>query len=355
MKLLVFCLVPFAIAQCAGIRQPQSAQKTPASTPALTWRGSVVPPEDVLIRLERSECYGSCPAYVVTLQGDGTVRFVGRNFVKSTGERTASVPRSDVQYLLDRFTDLDFFALEDSYRIACTDLPTDTLVLRVGPIRKSVENYSMGARADPWGHEYDGWKAELELKALAEAIDSVLGLDRWIELDESIESPSTDSDAVPLRIPDEKLAAVRIELDSAGDESQSPEYHIVVGGDGGVVWTGRKYVRELGDRTAAVPVENVRRILRRMDRMRFLEMKPMDFSGTETCCSASVHLKLPGLEKTVDGARLIGRQTESPPQEMTRRSVELAALVRAIRVAVRADRWIGGWDEGHPQEPIEDR
>lgn len=41
--------------------------------------------EDVTITLERTVCFGVCPDYVVTVHGDGTVEYEGRNFVAVKG------------------------------------------------------------------------------------------------------------------------------------------------------------------------------------------------------------------------------------------------------------------------------
>jgi hypothetical protein len=257
--------------------------------------------------------------------------------------------------LLDRFSELQFFDLQDKYRIAATDLPTDTVTLRIGERRKSIENYSTGARADPWGREYEGWQTQQALKALAEAIDSVLGLENWIERDTPNPLQVSPPTTAPLGIREQDLPAVRITLDSIGDENQSSEYRIVMAGDGGVEWEGRKYVREVGPRTAAIPVDDVRRVLLKLERSGFLDMGPVEFSGVDVCCGVSLGLSLPGRTQRIDGARLLRRRNESPAPAMVERSIELRALARAIRVAARADRWIGGWDEGHPPEVEEDR
>ena len=42
------------------------------------------------IRLERSQCYGSCPAYAVAIHGDGRVEYVGNKNVKVKESRYRS-------------------------------------------------------------------------------------------------------------------------------------------------------------------------------------------------------------------------------------------------------------------------
>jgi hypothetical protein len=43
------------------------------------------------VRMHRSVCYGTCPAYEVELRSDGSVRFKGEDFVAVKGTRTGSV------------------------------------------------------------------------------------------------------------------------------------------------------------------------------------------------------------------------------------------------------------------------
>jgi hypothetical protein len=47
--------------------------------------------EDVTIILERTVCFAFCPDYVVTIRGDGTVEYKGRNFVAVEGRQTTRI------------------------------------------------------------------------------------------------------------------------------------------------------------------------------------------------------------------------------------------------------------------------
>src|SRR4051812_43917277 len=68
-----------------------------------------------VITLERTGCFGPCPIYRVTLQGDGTVIFEGKRFVKSTGTFTAHVAPEQVRRLVEDFKKVDYFSLRDKY------------------------------------------------------------------------------------------------------------------------------------------------------------------------------------------------------------------------------------------------
>ena len=63
------------------------------------------------ITLERTSCFGTCPAYRVQIDRAGQVTFTGLNrWAVSAG--TTSVAASAVQQLLSEFEHLRFFALD---------------------------------------------------------------------------------------------------------------------------------------------------------------------------------------------------------------------------------------------------
>ncbi|CAM3654069.1 DUF6438 domain-containing protein [Litorimonas haliclonae] len=97
--------------------------------------------DSVSISLSRSLCFGACPSYFVEIEGDGTVNYCGRNFVKEIGKREDSLPQTDVQTLFNRFKEADFEALDDKYKAPVTDLPTYTLRLAYDDTVKTVIDY----------------------------------------------------------------------------------------------------------------------------------------------------------------------------------------------------------------------
>jgi hypothetical protein len=46
---------------------------------------------EVVNRLERTACYGTCPAYSVEIRGDGSVHYDGRAFVAVRGDHSESI------------------------------------------------------------------------------------------------------------------------------------------------------------------------------------------------------------------------------------------------------------------------
>jgi hypothetical protein len=111
---------------------------------------------DVVITLERYECYGECPVYSVSIRGDGTVIYRGKKFVRVKGERRYKIPKEKVAELVDDFYKIDYFSLEDEYTkivgadgsvMVAVDLPGATTSIAIGGKTKSVYNYFGGPAA----------------------------------------------------------------------------------------------------------------------------------------------------------------------------------------------------------------
>lgn len=124
---------------------------------------------NVEIRMVRGVCFGFCPDYTVTINGEGQVRYEGRRFVNAVGERTASIPSEDVARLLQRFDDIGFDQLRDSYRAQVTDLPTYTVTLTRNGRTKTVVDYGGTGAGMPE-----------TVRQLQDEIDRVAGTAQWV-------------------------------------------------------------------------------------------------------------------------------------------------------------------------------
>ena len=70
---------------------------------------------DILITIERGACFGSCPIYSAQIYADGTVVYVGKDYVKTTGERRFKISQDRVQALIKEFERIDYWSLKDKY------------------------------------------------------------------------------------------------------------------------------------------------------------------------------------------------------------------------------------------------
>lgn len=145
---------------------------TESSIPAAQTRAV---PADTIIKLERTACFGECPVYEVTIDGLGTVTYVGRKFVRVSGRRTARIPVDRVAALLETAEKIRFFSLQDRYRTVrnadgsetiVTDLPTAFVTISRGGISKRVEDY---------------YGAPESLRDLERQIDEAAGTRQWVQ------------------------------------------------------------------------------------------------------------------------------------------------------------------------------
>jgi hypothetical protein len=120
------------------------------------------------IKLERTVCFGFCPAYTVEISGDGLVRYCGDEFVKEQGLRTRTISIESVRLLTDLFARSDFFNLKNEY-VGGVDAPFQILTLSFDGRSKQVVE-SIGEAA--------GMPASVP--EIGKAIDDAAGSAEWI-------------------------------------------------------------------------------------------------------------------------------------------------------------------------------
>jgi hypothetical protein len=135
-------------------------------------------PRDLMITLERTVCFGTCPDYKLTITADGAVVFEGRRFVKQEGKTIkSSISQEKLKELMAEFDRVKFFSLEDDYtnnRRVCdevwTDTPSAITSIRIAGKSKTVDHY-YGCR---------GAKVPKELTELEDKIDEIVNTAQWL-------------------------------------------------------------------------------------------------------------------------------------------------------------------------------
>jgi hypothetical protein len=95
----------------------------------------------VRIQLERSWCYGGCPAYVVDVTEDGSVTYEGTSLVAVSGQFQDRIAPTAVAALVGLFDRADFFSLRDEYSASFPDGVAYTISLTVDGRTKTVRDY----------------------------------------------------------------------------------------------------------------------------------------------------------------------------------------------------------------------
>lgn len=125
--------------------------------------------DSLVITLDRTMCFGTCPDYRVEIRGDGSVTYEGRHYVEVTGTQSAKIPVEAVHALFEKFRDAEFFWSQDEYAAEITDFPTYEVSISFDGVNKSIRDYA-GTKAG-----MPGVFVELE-----NAIDETANTAQWI-------------------------------------------------------------------------------------------------------------------------------------------------------------------------------
>jgi len=130
-------------------------------------------PESLNIEIWRTDCQIRCPVYKVTIQGNGTVDYVGDHFVRDRGPKQVVISKGQIHTLLVDLDQADFFNLED--RAFAWGFHTS----RVG-VRITID----GKTNEVWSDAYHiGSKSGLQARFVeaTAAIDKAVGTDQWVK------------------------------------------------------------------------------------------------------------------------------------------------------------------------------
>ena len=126
--------------------------------------------KEVVITLERTRCFGVCPAYTLTIYGDGQVVYDSKDFVRIEGTRTANISEEKVRQLVTEFQNIDYFSLDDSYEeFNVTDMPSAITSITINGQTKTIRHY------------HGDLSAPKKLTELENRIDQIVNTDQWIK------------------------------------------------------------------------------------------------------------------------------------------------------------------------------
>lgn len=72
-------------------------------------------PKYLILRLEKTDCYGKCPSYIAEVYSDGTATFEGKANVEKIGTFEAQMPRRQIKTIQDQAANFNFFELDTIY------------------------------------------------------------------------------------------------------------------------------------------------------------------------------------------------------------------------------------------------
>jgi len=93
------------------------------------------------ITLNRGVCFGSCPYYDITIDGDGKAVFKGKKFVEKLGTFTKTFTPEETNLLFRKFEKADFWSFADEYYANVSDLPMNYITLEHEGRSKKIKAY----------------------------------------------------------------------------------------------------------------------------------------------------------------------------------------------------------------------
>lgn len=116
------------------------------------------------IEMDAGACFGSCPVYEITINGDGAVKYVGKENTPKMGEYNKQLSPEATKTLFDAFSTSNFFTFEDEYTSTISDLPTTNISFNHSGKSKKIKDY---------------YGAPEELDALEKMVEDVANSTGW--------------------------------------------------------------------------------------------------------------------------------------------------------------------------------
>jgi hypothetical protein len=129
----------------------------------------------VVVEVSRGPCFGWCPAYTITIHGNGSVDYAGRMFAKRD-RQTGTVSSEDVARILQSLEEAHFFTLEDRAFSWCFDTPSVSVTVSFDGRSKRVVS-DAGCAGAPSG-------AQARFVGAADHIDKIVGSELWIRCED---------------------------------------------------------------------------------------------------------------------------------------------------------------------------
>lgn len=188
---------------------------------------------EIAVTLERGVCFGTCPAYSITIYTDGTVVYKGDRFVAAEGTRTLTLEPEVVAKLVAEIANLGYFEWADEYtEMTVTDLPTIITSVTLNGETKQITRYAGDS------------SAPLALPYIETWIDLVTTSAQWTGVSPQFAQISMFNTPV-------------MTLERTACFGTCPVYGVAVHADGTVVYLGMDHVDQLGVRVAQVEPDQV--------------------------------------------------------------------------------------------------
>jgi hypothetical protein len=132
------------------------------------WRYTIPQESQITIGVEKTACFGSCPAYQLKIFENGTVSYLGIYFGGALGTRKGNIGTDKVRQLAAQLEKGGYFGFDNFYTDQTITCSSTTLsYLKIGNKEKHIEHYTADSRAPA------------ELSELEDLIDKTANSPQW--------------------------------------------------------------------------------------------------------------------------------------------------------------------------------
>jgi len=83
----------------------------------------------LIISLEKTACFGTCPILKIEIYNNGAIVYNGIKHVKKIGTLNLEIQKKEIQKILLMAEEIDFYNLEKEYTERISDLPTTYIMI----------------------------------------------------------------------------------------------------------------------------------------------------------------------------------------------------------------------------------
>lgn len=131
MKYILILTVTTLLISCKNTKEATSETAKPIKQEKLkpTKLPEAAMKESLFLSMERTPCFGKCPAYKIFIFNTGNVIFEGYSNTKHIGKFGNQLTKKQLKEIQKMMDDIDITGMKDSYDSEATDLPSTMLFL----------------------------------------------------------------------------------------------------------------------------------------------------------------------------------------------------------------------------------
>ena len=93
---------------------------------------------ELIISLQRTACFGTCPVYKIEIFSDGSGIYTGTRFVENIGITEFTLSETQINIILTQAESINFTNMQKEYSEPISDLPTTFIQIKDKRIRDYV-------------------------------------------------------------------------------------------------------------------------------------------------------------------------------------------------------------------------